>query len=171
MVRRFCRVFVEAYLPTDTPRSVASLVGRKGKLSCLALCMSPGRVHFVTLFVRVRSSNITNIPRQPGTNAPTVNKDITHFSLMCIPPERAVRRPTCLDVFEHDKVTLSLPAEVSLLLQTPNLSLTCTPDVAASLIATAEALVNPRGKGIYATDETIEGIETRLLAAQATSSL
>lgn len=30
--------------------------------------------------------------------------------------------------------------------------------VAASLVATTEALVNPRGKGIYATDETIEGI-------------
>lgn len=41
-----------------------------------------------------------------------------------------------------------------------------SPAVAASLIATAEALVNPRGKGIYATDETIEGIEVRLLAAE-----
>lgn len=41
-----------------------------------------------------------------------------------------------------------------------------SPAVAASLIATAEALVNPRGKGIYATDETIEGIEARLLAAE-----
>ncbi|KIJ17961.1 fructose-bisphosphate aldolase [Paxillus involutus ATCC 200175] len=38
--------------------------------------------------------------------------------------------------------------------------------VAKSLIATAEALVNPRGKGIYATDETIDGIEARLLAAE-----
>ena len=41
-----------------------------------------------------------------------------------------------------------------------------SPAVAISLIATAEALVNPRGKGIYATDETIEGIEARLLAAE-----
>ncbi|KAG9315823.1 hypothetical protein JVU11DRAFT_3472 [Chiua virens] len=41
-----------------------------------------------------------------------------------------------------------------------------SPAVAASLIATAEALVNPRGKGIYATDETIQGIEARLLAAE-----
>ncbi|KAG1751221.1 fructose-bisphosphate aldolase [Suillus lakei] len=31
--------------------------------------------------------------------------------------------------------------------------------------ATAQALVNPRGKGIYATDETIDGIEARLVAA------
>ncbi|KIK93732.1 hypothetical protein PAXRUDRAFT_828671 [Paxillus rubicundulus Ve08.2h10] len=38
--------------------------------------------------------------------------------------------------------------------------------VAKSLIATAEALVNPRGKGIYATDETIDGIEARLFAAE-----
>ncbi|KAF8133745.1 fructose-bisphosphate aldolase [Boletus edulis] len=41
-----------------------------------------------------------------------------------------------------------------------------SPALAASLIATAEALVNPRGKGIYATDETVEGIEARLLAAE-----
>ena len=36
---------------------------------------------------------------------------------------------------------------------------------AKSLIITAQALVNPRGKGIYATDETPEGIEARLVAA------
>jgi len=41
-----------------------------------------------------------------------------------------------------------------------------SPAVATSLIATAQALVNPRGKGIYATDETIDGIEARLLAAE-----
>jgi len=41
-----------------------------------------------------------------------------------------------------------------------------SPAVAKSLIETAQALVNPRGKGIYATDETIDGIETRLGAAQ-----
>lgn len=40
-----------------------------------------------------------------------------------------------------------------------------SPDVAASLIATAQALVNPRGRGIYATDETPKGIEARLIAA------
>ncbi|KAF9221642.1 aldolase [Gyrodon lividus] len=38
--------------------------------------------------------------------------------------------------------------------------------VAKSLIATAQALVNPRGRGIYATDETIDGIEARLVAAE-----
>ncbi|KAG2129117.1 fructose-bisphosphate aldolase [Suillus clintonianus] len=38
--------------------------------------------------------------------------------------------------------------------------------VAKSLIQTAQALVNPRGKGIYATDETIDGIEARLVAAE-----
>ncbi|TFY57135.1 hypothetical protein EVG20_g8661 [Dentipellis fragilis] len=37
--------------------------------------------------------------------------------------------------------------------------------VAQELIATATALVNPRGKGIYATDETAAGIEARLVAA------
>lgn len=37
--------------------------------------------------------------------------------------------------------------------------------VAKILISTAQALVNPRGKGIYATDETPEGIEARLVAA------
>ncbi|KAG0701398.1 fructose-bisphosphate aldolase [Suillus ampliporus] len=37
--------------------------------------------------------------------------------------------------------------------------------VAKSLIQTAQALVNPRGKGIYATDETIDGMEARLVAA------
>ncbi|KAF8585101.1 aldolase [Ramaria rubella] len=36
---------------------------------------------------------------------------------------------------------------------------------ARKLIQTAHALVNPRGKGIYATDETIEGIAARLAAA------
>ncbi|EIW80996.1 aldolase [Coniophora puteana RWD-64-598 SS2] len=36
---------------------------------------------------------------------------------------------------------------------------------AKALIETAQALVNPRGKGIYATDETPEGIEARLIAA------
>lgn len=40
-----------------------------------------------------------------------------------------------------------------------------SPAVAKSLILTAQALVNPRGKGIYATDETPEGIEARLIAA------
>ncbi|KAI5123175.1 hypothetical protein M0805_000875 [Coniferiporia weirii] len=39
------------------------------------------------------------------------------------------------------------------------------PAVARALIATAQALVNPRGVGIYATDETPEGIEARLEAA------
>ncbi|KAG6333255.1 hypothetical protein ID866_5836 [Astraeus odoratus] len=38
--------------------------------------------------------------------------------------------------------------------------------VAESLIETAQALVNPRGKGIYATDETIDVIESRLAAAE-----
>ncbi|KAA1469934.1 aldolase [Dentipellis sp. KUC8613] len=37
--------------------------------------------------------------------------------------------------------------------------------VAQELIANATALVNPRGKGIYATDETAAGIEARLVAA------
>lgn len=41
-----------------------------------------------------------------------------------------------------------------------------SPAVAKSLIETAQALVNPRGKGIYGTDETIDGIETRLGAAE-----
>ncbi|KAL4063297.1 fructose-bisphosphate aldolase [Scleroderma yunnanense] len=40
------------------------------------------------------------------------------------------------------------------------------PAVAKSLIDTAQALVHPRGKGIYATDETTDGIETRLAAAE-----
>ena len=35
-----------------------------------------------------------------------------------------------------------------------------SPAIAKSLIETAQALVNPRGKGIYATDETINAIET-----------
>ena len=39
------------------------------------------------------------------------------------------------------------------------------PDVAKQLIETAQALVYPRGVGIYATDETPEGIEARLSAA------
>jgi fructose-bisphosphate aldolase class I len=34
------------------------------------------------------------------------------------------------------------------------------------LIDTANYIVNPRGKGIYATDETPEGIEARLCAAE-----
>ncbi len=38
-------------------------------------------------------------------------------------------------------------------------------DVAAELITTAQNLVYPRGVGIYATDETPEGIEARLIAA------
>lgn len=38
-------------------------------------------------------------------------------------------------------------------------------EAALELIATAQALVNPRGVGIYATDETPEGIESRLAAA------
>jgi len=33
--------------------------------------------------------------------------------------------------------------------------------VAASLIATADALANPRGKDIYAPEETIEGINAK----------
>ena len=40
-----------------------------------------------------------------------------------------------------------------------------SPQVASELIATANALVSPRGRGIYATDETPEGIEARLEAA------
>lgn len=39
------------------------------------------------------------------------------------------------------------------------------PQLAAELIKTAQALVNPKGVGIYATDETPEGIEARLVAA------
>ncbi|THH15845.1 hypothetical protein EW146_g4697 [Bondarzewia mesenterica] len=38
-------------------------------------------------------------------------------------------------------------------------------EVAQELIKIANALVNPRGKGIYATDESPEGIEARLTAA------
>lgn len=38
--------------------------------------------------------------------------------------------------------------------------------LARSLIATANAIVNPRGKGIYATDETPDVIEARLCAAE-----
>lgn len=38
-------------------------------------------------------------------------------------------------------------------------------DVARALITTANALVTPPGVGIYATDETPEGIEARLVAA------
>lgn len=41
-----------------------------------------------------------------------------------------------------------------------------SPAVATSLITTAQALVNPRGKGIYATDKTIDGIEARMLPAE-----
>ena len=41
-----------------------------------------------------------------------------------------------------------------------------SPAIAKSLIETAQALVNPRGKGIYATDETIDAIETRLAATE-----
>ena len=37
--------------------------------------------------------------------------------------------------------------------------------VARALITTANTLVTPPGVGIYATDETPEGIEARLLAA------
>ena len=40
-----------------------------------------------------------------------------------------------------------------------------TAEVAAELITTAQDLVYPRGVGIYATDETPEGIEARLIAA------
>ncbi|KAI6110972.1 fructose-bisphosphate aldolase [Pisolithus croceorrhizus] len=40
------------------------------------------------------------------------------------------------------------------------------PAVAKSLIQTAQALVNPRGKGIYATDETTDDIESRLASAE-----
>ncbi|KAI0322007.1 fructose-bisphosphate aldolase [Amylostereum chailletii] len=39
------------------------------------------------------------------------------------------------------------------------------PSTAKELISTAAALVNPRGKGIYATDETPEGIAARFAAA------
>jgi len=38
--------------------------------------------------------------------------------------------------------------------------------VAKTLISTANYIVNPRGKGIYATDETPEGIEARLRTAE-----
>ena len=38
-------------------------------------------------------------------------------------------------------------------------------EIAQELISTAHALVNPKGVGIYATDETPEGIEARLIAA------
>ncbi|KDQ62517.1 hypothetical protein JAAARDRAFT_121546 [Jaapia argillacea MUCL 33604] len=41
-----------------------------------------------------------------------------------------------------------------------------TPATAQALISTAQSLVYPRGKGIYATDETVDGIEARLIAAQ-----
>jgi fructose-bisphosphate aldolase class I len=40
-----------------------------------------------------------------------------------------------------------------------------SPTVAEVLVKTAQELVNPRGKGIYATDETPEGIEARFVAA------
>lgn len=40
-----------------------------------------------------------------------------------------------------------------------------SPVVAEDLVKTAQSLVNPRGKGIYATDETPEDIEARLVAA------
>ncbi|KAF8555728.1 aldolase [Imleria badia] len=46
---------------------------------------------------------------------------------------------------------------------TPGYTFAASGAVAASLIATAEALVNPHGKGIYATDDTIKGIESRML--------
>ena len=42
------------------------------------------------------------------------------------------------------------------------------PQVARELIAVANSLVRPRGRGIYATDETPEGIEARLEAAFGT---
>jgi fructose-bisphosphate aldolase class I len=40
-----------------------------------------------------------------------------------------------------------------------------SPSVARELIETARALVNPRGKGIYATDETPDAIEAALRGA------
>ncbi|KAL5512660.1 hypothetical protein ACEPAG_2926 [Sanghuangporus baumii] len=40
-----------------------------------------------------------------------------------------------------------------------------SPETARDLIGTAQALVNPRGVGIYATDEAPDGIEARLVAA------
>ncbi|TDL18153.1 aldolase [Rickenella mellea] len=40
-----------------------------------------------------------------------------------------------------------------------------SPEIATQLISTANSLVHPRGRGIYATDETPEAIETRLVAA------
>ena len=39
------------------------------------------------------------------------------------------------------------------------------PKLAGELMAIANSLVRPRGRGIYATDETPEGIEARLEAA------
>ena len=39
------------------------------------------------------------------------------------------------------------------------------PEIARDLISTAQALVNPRGVGIYATDESPDAIEARLVAA------
>ncbi|TDL16604.1 hypothetical protein BD410DRAFT_844266 [Rickenella mellea] len=42
------------------------------------------------------------------------------------------------------------------------------PDIATQLISTANSLVHPCGRGIYATDETPEAIETRLFAAANT---
>ena len=45
------------------------------------------------------------------------------------------------------------------------------PSVAKELIETAQALVNPRGRGIYATDESPDVIEAAFVAAgQAQSS-
>jgi fructose-bisphosphate aldolase class I len=44
------------------------------------------------------------------------------------------------------------------------------PETAKELIDIATQLVNPRGRGIYATDETLEGIEARLAAAAPDAS-
>ncbi|KZV63496.1 aldolase [Peniophora sp. CONT] len=44
------------------------------------------------------------------------------------------------------------------------------PGLAAELISTANSLVNPRGRGIYATDETPEGIAARLNACNPSSA-
>ncbi|EJU01754.1 aldolase [Dacryopinax primogenitus] len=46
-----------------------------------------------------------------------------------------------------------------------------SPSTAHQLIATAHALVHPRGRGIYATDETPDGIHARLAASAAPGQL
>lgn len=46
-----------------------------------------------------------------------------------------------------------------------------SPQIASELITIAHALVTPRGRGIYATDETPDGIEARLDAASKETGL